>query len=184
MPAYSVVHLGQLAADLGLCLRNPFFDRRVVELLTAMPLRLRHDAVVLKPLLRAAVDPLLPPSIAHRTFGPSFDDFFHEMVRRERPHYAELFAAARLEELGLVERGGLSRLLSNAADSVDLIREILAAVAIEGWLQAIEQLRPEPSFNFPAHHSNAFSAAKSGRSAGERASSGAVNESSGLRNLW
>ena len=141
-----IVHAEQHAAGMGFSIRSPFFDVRVVELLLGLPMPLLFDAEISKPLLRKVVEPLLPSSIAYRSFRCFFLSFFHDLVKREAGTYAHFFRESRLERAGLVRPDELARLLDAAERDPDQALQVTMGVTYEGWLRGLETHQPEPMF--------------------------------------
>ncbi len=133
----------QIAAKLGVCVRHPFLDLRVVELLLSLPTAMIFDPDMSKPVLRRVARDVLPPSIAYRTSKCIFAYFFHALWQREAAAYRPLLEESLLEEMGFVERGSLARMVREQAGDVSRLRELIMAVTLETWLRGLRDARRE-----------------------------------------
>jgi asparagine synthase (glutamine-hydrolysing) len=134
---FGLGHMGMIGAALGIELRHPFFDVRVVERFLSYPLALRYDAVLDKPLLRRTADRWLPPSLAWRTLRPSFAPFFRFAAEAHAVSTRKILAGARLEALGLVREGYLKR-AAQECDTDARLRELGTLLTLESWLARLE----------------------------------------------
>lgn len=90
----------QMSMAHGLEVRVPLLDHRLVDLVTALPARVKIGGSIPKPLLVASLDKLLPESIVRRRkqgFTLPFDTWMRGPLRA--------FCEERLGERGLVGRG-------------------------------------------------------------------------------
>lgn len=129
----------QYGPHLGVDVRSPFYDVRVVELALSMPLAVRHSVDMSKPLLRAAIEPLLPPSLVWRTGGAEFTSFFHSAFYSHETVTRPLFIDSRLEALGVVRSGALLQLLEAGRSDPERTRDLLATFAYEAWVRKLER---------------------------------------------
>ncbi len=136
---FGIAQYVQYGPHLGVDLRNPFYDSRVVELALALPLRVRHALDLSKPLLRRAMEPLLPPSLVWRTGGAEFTSFFHSAFYSHEPLTRSLFTDSRLEALGVVRPGALLELLEAGRSDPERTRDLLATFAYEAWVRKLER---------------------------------------------
>ncbi len=122
------------AAVEGFEARDPFFDRRVVELLLSIPPLVRTDPGSGKPLTRAVGARRLPASLAYRVHpATEFGEFF----RRTGTAFASALASTGwahvLSAAGLVEPRAAGALLDRARAGRGNLREMLALGATEAW---------------------------------------------------
>lgn len=128
-----LAQLSLTGAVLGMEIRNPFLDHRLVERFLSYPLAVRYDFSVAKPLLRAASAPFLPPSLAWRSASPSFESFLRRALSLQRTELERLFAPARLEALDLVRPGALAKVRADER-SPTWAGELGVLVSTEAWL--------------------------------------------------
>jgi asparagine synthase (glutamine-hydrolysing) len=131
-------HIGRHAALRGIELRYPFLDRRVIDLLLSVPHDQRCHHEVRKPLLRAAMSEVLPPSVLGRTGGPNFITFVYDCTIGAKGDWLPRFMRpSRLVDLGLVDRRRLCKLFADARREQRwrLIREISNIVSLELWIR-------------------------------------------------
>jgi asparagine synthase (glutamine-hydrolysing) len=93
------------AANAGIELTHPFFDRRLVEFLVALPDDLRLRGNVHRWIQREALGDRLPPRIAARLDKPELDVLVVDALVASEPD--ALLADLRLAELGWVDRASL-----------------------------------------------------------------------------
>lgn len=99
-------------------LRNPFRDRRLVELVLAIPAHLLERGDESKVILRRAMAGRLPREIAERRDKTSFADLFRRaMTSRGRRDLRHRLLGVEDWWGGLVDRGWLYRALDEAAES-------------------------------------------------------------------
>jgi asparagine synthetase B (glutamine-hydrolysing) len=124
------------AAVAGYELRDPFFDRRVVELLLSTSPLVRTDPSVGKPLTRSVAGRRLPASLAFRTHpATEFTTFFN---RTARAFWASLTRdrwSSVLVTLGLLEPTAAQQLEAAARGDCD-VRALLTVGATEAWARA------------------------------------------------
>ncbi|MBW2527585.1 MAG: hypothetical protein JRI23_25610, partial [Deltaproteobacteria bacterium] len=127
----------QLAAHLGLELRHPFMDRRLVELVVPMPywVRLRRGVVKRKPLLRRASQARLPAEVLERSDVAEYTPLIaRALLEDHRDQTADLFASdSRLGDLGLVDLPALREAIR--ARQAASAHRLAFLVAMELWLR-------------------------------------------------
>lgn len=96
------------ASPFGVEVRHPFLDRRLVELMLAIPSRLRSQPGCYKPFLRRALDGLLPERVRTRTDKAVFSTFFHfSLLQKERDKIEQLLAAPLSDGMGILNAAKL-----------------------------------------------------------------------------
>jgi asparagine synthase (glutamine-hydrolysing) len=125
---------------MGLEMRAPFYDRRVVELALAIPgerkLRIEDGTRITKLVLRSAVRDLLPPEILSRRTKASLSVGSANGLRNE---WTRIWNDGRFEvaECGLVEWEPLARALRAARmGQWQNIGQLASLVVLELWLRA------------------------------------------------
>jgi asparagine synthase (glutamine-hydrolysing) len=126
------------ASPFGIEARHPFFDRRVVELLFAIPPQQKAEPGCYKPLLRRAMTGLLPDAVRLRTNKTEFTAFLDLGLRQEREKIEKLLAFPRAAQMGLLDgtrlRAGYATYLNGDSS---LIGPLLCAMTLEAWLGEI-----------------------------------------------
>jgi asparagine synthase (glutamine-hydrolysing) len=135
--------LSAFALEMGVEMRSPLLDRRVVEFAAARPREERNAGRETKRLLRAAMRGLLPdPVLAPRdTKTGTLGGYFGGGMRRDFPALAaEAFRAPRLAELGIVDPAALRAACADYARTGDgsLGFGLVQTLHVELWLRARE----------------------------------------------
>ncbi|MET8825895.1 albusnodin/ikarugamycin family macrolactam cyclase [Streptomyces sp. NPDC004610] len=128
----------QLAAALGVGLANPYFDGAVLDAVVSAPAGQRYSARRYKPLLADTFAELLPEAHRERATKGVFAGDFHQGLRR---HLRRVLALTdgRLAAGGIIAPGPLREALHSAALGAPTVwPPLLAALAAEAWLEAVE----------------------------------------------
>jgi asparagine synthase (glutamine-hydrolysing) len=133
---------GRAIASMGQEYRDPFDDRRVVEMALAFPPDQRRRGDVTKYVLRAAMAGLIPESVRTRTDKGDFSHTFYEDLRLQGG--SQLFTGMVLEELGWVD-GSKVRAMYDQLDhyyrhggiSPEHLYPPWMILAVERWLRAV-----------------------------------------------
>jgi hypothetical protein len=130
---YGISTVGQLLAELGVELRVPFLDARVVRYFLERPSMDRAHPSVYKSALRAAAWPWLPPELVTRREHVPFSSFFARVLAPQLVSHASYPA---LSSAGLL--GELPPPRSTDAQS---LRSAYAALSTELQLVAVSRDR-------------------------------------------
>lgn len=146
--AYGLV--SAFALEMGIEIRSPLLDARVVELAAGRPREERNEGREIKRLLRASMRGLLPdPVLAPRDDKTgTLDGYFAEGMRRDFTRLAaRAFRAPRLAELGIVDPAALHAACDEYARTEDgsLGFGLVQTLQVELWLRARDEATP------PAH---------------------------------
>jgi asparagine synthase (glutamine-hydrolysing) len=141
----------QLAARPGVRLHNPFADSRVIdEYLSAVAGRMPSPASY-KPVLRAELGGVLPPSLLARTTKGVYTPDYHLGLRTHLNELTDM-ADGHLAALGLVDPADLVSAMRRAAAGVAGGLWLLdAAIVCETWLRA-HRSAPLPAWETVEHH--------------------------------
>lgn len=121
----------------GAELRHPFLDRRVVELLLALPMAQRSHAGETKRVLRHAMVGRLPPSVLARRDKAAFDCYVRRLMVEEHPEgVRQLFRDSRLEAEGVVDGARVSAAFSGPDEPS--AGAAVSLVALELWLRTFD----------------------------------------------
>lgn len=135
------VMLDFMGTTTGVELLHPWLDRRVVELLLAIPHEHRHRPTAHekpKPLLRDLARDRLPPDLADRQGSAEYSSYLVEVLGRHRERIVrDLFADSRLAALGIVQPSALTADMLDKALNRDynLLIQLSNVVGIELWLR-------------------------------------------------
>lgn len=134
----------QASSPFDVEIRHPFLDRRLVELMLAIPSQQRAQPGVQKPFLRRAMKGLLPEVVRQRSTKTSLKPFFDFSLRRkEHERVQELMARPLAAEIGILNRPKLQSLYEawltddNAGDL-----GLWQFLTLEIWLRAIFDQMP------------------------------------------
>jgi asparagine synthase (glutamine-hydrolysing) len=118
-------------------LRYPFFDRRLVEFLMAIPSDQRWRGENTKFILRTAMKGILPEAIRLRRgkaeFSPVMDI---EMTRHQSADVESLFRCSVMAKHGILDQGELTRLFDRYQQNTEdeyLLGQVVFLVGLELW---------------------------------------------------
>jgi len=140
-------HLDRMMRLFGLEVRQPFMDRRLVELVLRCPPDALNRGGVIKVLLRDALDDVLPPKLRERHDKTSYQPLMAKGLREKHPSFVRaLLLDSELERHELVVpeawRTGVEEYLAGD-DEVPIWR----GLTVEMWLRLREsRLPPLPAF--------------------------------------
>lgn len=93
---------GLMTADVGIELRQPYFDRRMIEFLIAIPSHLRSFNGLDRILLRESMKGRMPEVIRTRKDKASTKELYQNGFYEERERIMALIQNSRLERMGLI----------------------------------------------------------------------------------
>ncbi len=134
---YNCWHEDRTAAGSGIEARVPFLDHRLIELMAAIPKRLRESLLWDKQILRAAVQGLLPTEVVNRAKGPFF---YGDGVRHTYRTMARMLAQDNraLVEEALASTGGRDHLDGgNVHGTLDAVLRDPTATDIEALVRIV-----------------------------------------------
>lgn len=127
-------------------LRQPYLSRSLVEFCLSLPHAVRTDVAHSKPLLRGAVEGILPIEILRRqcTKGTALGPRICWSFRRERSTLRQLLREPVLADLGCIEPKEVLRQLDDfASGRGDVPRPLYEALSLETWLAVrVKQYAP------------------------------------------
>jgi asparagine synthase (glutamine-hydrolysing) len=132
------------AAAMGVEVRHPFLDRRLVEFVLAIPGEQLFRLDVSKNLLRRAMAGLLPERIRQRARKTSFTPFLELMVwNRAMDEVQEILRSPLSADLGIVDgehlRAAYLGFVNRGTD--ELRRALWCAITLEIWLRRCDIIR-------------------------------------------
>jgi asparagine synthase (glutamine-hydrolysing) len=136
--ALAVLAIGPaVSRPLGLELRHPFLDRRLVEFLYGIPDELRLDEkLTQKAILRKALHAVLPTKIATRPGKTMSHSAIFQGIQREWRDVGEpILERSRLAELGLADSNGLRNALQKFRMGSEYTETVWLAITLEAWLR-------------------------------------------------
>jgi asparagine synthase (glutamine-hydrolysing) len=126
--------------------RTPFLDYRLVELAISLPTRMKLGAGWTKYVLRKAMEPMLPPSIAWRKDKQNFVTPQSEWLKSDlREAVLDLFGSDSLIfQFGLLSRPQLLATYARycrqpVGRGIVSFKEIFQPMALELWLRRYQQ---------------------------------------------
>jgi asparagine synthase (glutamine-hydrolysing) len=121
----------------GTELVDPFWDRRLVEYVMAIPAHLLARPGVTKYLLRQATRGLVPDEVRERRDKTSLHELFCEgLLRREKSTVDALLERPSIVERGMVRRRWLSDELAAGDEWTDHGHSLWRCLNVEMWLRA------------------------------------------------
>jgi len=130
----------RVAREVGVEVRHPFFDTRLVAFSFAVPESLWNREGYPKWLLRRAMQRRLPAGVCWNRNKVIFDDFFGGLIRRQADRLRPLLARSRLADLELVETAPLLALFDAVVKgSRPFTVDLLYALMTEVWLRNVEK---------------------------------------------
>ncbi len=137
------------AAQLGLEPRHPLLDIDLVELVLGLPPELAFDRRYNRPLLRHAMEGLVPDEVRLRPYKSRFDPIFSESVERDRSAIKELLLDPRAQLPEFVARSDLHAVLAeNPTGAVahrDWCYRVWTFAAAECWLRRLSGTPAHPA---------------------------------------
>jgi asparagine synthase (glutamine-hydrolysing) len=125
------------SSPFGIEVRHPFLDRRLAELLLAIPPRQRSQPGCYKPLLRRAMEGFLPETVRQRTDKTTFTSLMDFGLRhRERDKIEQALRNPICAEMGILDGDKLRAAYRNFIDD-DSRRshKLQNALSLEVWLR-------------------------------------------------
>ena len=102
----AVAHWGRAAERFSVETRHPFLDRRVMEYMCAIPPEHVFTVVWNRPLLRQAVEGIVPDSVRLIARKARYSPVYGPALRRERSRVRDLLTDPVSARLGFVDDGG------------------------------------------------------------------------------
>lgn len=132
--------LDRMGARRGVEYAHPLLDRRVGELLLALPLEQRVRGRLCKPVLRSAMIGILPEIVRTRTSAADLTSYVRVTLERQRPSLQQMFECSFLGSLHITDADVAARLLETPVDrlSMDQLWQIMNIISLELWLRRIE----------------------------------------------
>ncbi len=128
----------RVASPFGIEVRHPYYDRRLVEFIAAIPPAQLFETGSYKPLLRRAMKGLLPETIRQRQEKARFERLVDIGLRiKEVAQVRRLFNSSALAELGFIDMQKLKSAYQDylTGDTTDAARALWYAVTLEIWLR-------------------------------------------------
>ncbi|GAB2790498.1 asparagine synthase-related protein [Streptomyces daliensis] len=133
-----------LAGHSGVSFEAPYLDDRVVETALSVQLAGRQVMGRHKPVLAAALRGTVPDYVLDRTTKSHFTVDVYEGRRRNLGKLREMCEESRLVDLGLVDRGGFRRALSDIMPDPMHVGPLEKTLACEAWLRSVLEKAAQP----------------------------------------
>jgi asparagine synthase (glutamine-hydrolysing) len=144
-----------LSAERGVTLQSPYLDDGVVRACWSVPAFVRTTPEQPKPLLRHAVDGLVPSAVVDRRTKGDYTSLSYLGLRRNVAELDDLLAFSRLGALGLLDIRAVRDELRKGAAGIPIRQGAFdAVIGMELWLRSVEFNVPTTSFS--PEGSNAF----------------------------
>jgi len=133
-----IIHwYNDMARPYGIEVRHPFFDRRLAELVLALPGELHRYGDKPKGFLREAMRGRLPPEVLNWMEKPNLFAFYHFGIQKERDNIIELIQNSSLADRGIVDSEILSTALGTYLDGVPgtVSAKFLPVIFCDLWLR-------------------------------------------------
>jgi asparagine synthase (glutamine-hydrolysing) len=125
----------------GLEARHPLLDLDLVELALRLPPELAFDRCYNRPLLRHAVEGLVPDEVRLRPYKSRFDPVFVDAIERDRRAMERLLLAPTAELHAFVDpsdiNGVLERTPRDAAGERERATQVWSYGLLECWLRRL-----------------------------------------------
>jgi asparagine synthase (glutamine-hydrolysing) len=92
-----------LANPLNIHLSHPFLDPRLIVFSLGLPLTLRSDPALTKPLLQEATKGILPEPIRTRRYKANFNEVYQRGLSQALPHLKRMILESPWQKLGIFE---------------------------------------------------------------------------------
>jgi asparagine synthase (glutamine-hydrolysing) len=126
-----------LAEECGISLQSPYLDDSVMRACWSVPASVRTTPDRAKPLLRCAVDGLVPATILDRNTKGDYTALSYRGLRANVDALDDLLSSSRLGELGLIDIDTVRAELHKGASGVSIrLGAFDAVVGTELWLQS------------------------------------------------
>lgn len=128
-----------LAANCGITLQSPYLDDGVVRACWSVPASVRTTPDQPKPLLRHAVDGLVPASVVDRRTKGDYTSLSYRGLTRNADAIEDVLASSRLEALGLIDMEGVRAELRKGAAGLPIrLGAFDTVLGAELWLRSVE----------------------------------------------
>ncbi len=128
-----------LAAACGVTLQSPYLDDGVVRACWSVPASVRTTPEQPKPLLRHAVDGLVPASVVDRRTKGDYTALSYRGLHRNADAIDDLLASSRLGALGLIDTQAVRAELDRGAAGVPIrLGAFDTLMGVELWLRSTE----------------------------------------------
>ncbi|MFF9581035.1 asparagine synthase-related protein [Streptomyces achromogenes] len=134
--------VNQLTAEAGVQTATPYLDDRVVEICLATRPEERSSPWEFKPLLREALEPVVPRGMLRRSTKNDMAEDVHTALRGQRRRLAALCDGSLLAGMGLIDAGELRQACLAPQRPGPLPAALILTLNCESWLRG--RLSPTP----------------------------------------
>lgn len=128
-----------LAAACGVTVQSPYLDDGVLRACWSVPASVRTTPEQPKPLLRHAVDGLVPASVVDRRTKGDYTALSYRGLHRNADAIDDLLASSRLGTLGLIDAQAVRAELGKGAAGVPIrLGAFDTVIGVELWLRSTE----------------------------------------------
>lgn len=136
----------ELASACGIALHSPFLDDGIVRACWSVPASVRTTPLVPKPLLRSAVNGLVPAHVINRRTKGDYTALSYRGLHRNVDALDDLLAFSRLGALGLIDIRAVRADLRKGAAGIPIrLGAFDTVIGMELWLRSAEGSVPAMS---------------------------------------
>ncbi len=133
-----------MAAPLGMEVRNPFLERKLIEFLIAIPMEQKLQGSIKKLILKDSMKGIVPQQVLNRIDKTSHFNIIYKGIQNEWPEMSKGYRKGYLADLGLVDQAGFMKDLNawrqGNTNNVDYLWTI---ATLELWFYRLEKNKPE-----------------------------------------
>ncbi len=131
-----VIHSDQRQSEaMGIDAVFPFFDRRMVEVVLAIPAEALRPGPLSKQICREQMLDLLPGSLLNTLSKPKIGAFYHKSMLQCRESLKHIMMSGTLTDMGLIDGTAFMAEVDSYLDgSVETIAKFYSVIMLENWL--------------------------------------------------
>lgn len=130
-----------LAAPLGMTNSQPFLDSRLLTFGLALPLELRENPSMSRPVFQTAMQGILPEPIRTRKYKCDYNERYWAGLNHNLAKLEDMVRRSRIDELGIFDKEMLVRVLRDHAvgiGSVTATNRISNSLAVIAWYDQLD----------------------------------------------
>ena len=131
-----------LAAPLGMTNSHPFFDQRLLIFGLALPLELRENPSMWRPVFQAAMQGILPDPIRNRKYKRDYNERYWAGLNQNMKKLEDMVRRSSIDELGIFDKESLLRVLRDHAVGMGgptAMNSISNSLAVIAWFGQLER---------------------------------------------
>ncbi|MBD2501124.1 asparagine synthase-related protein [Anabaena azotica] len=144
-----------LAAPLGMTNSQPFLDPRLLTFGLALPLELRENPSMKRPVFQMAMQGILPEPIRTRKYKCDYNERYWAGLNQNLASLEDMIHRSQIDELGIFDKEMLLRVLRDHAvgiGGVTATNRISNSLAVIAWYDQLDRglhmrLKPEETYH-------------------------------------